>query len=534
MKKPVVLLILDGWGVAPPGPGNAISQAQTPHIDRLWRSYPHGIVRASGEAVGLPRNEVGNTETGHLNMGAGHIVYQDLPRINMAVADGSFYQNEAFVQAINHVRTNKSTLHIMGLIGSGGVHANNDHLFALIRLCFEQKLTGVQLHLFTDGRDSLPTASPQYITQVEEELKRRPVGRIASVVGRYYAMDRDERWDRTGKTYNALTRGEAPMSPTALEAVTASHQKGITDEFIQPILIAKTEQEKGLIKENDAVIFYNFRIDRPRQLTKAFVLDDFDELTSRSTKKGNPLFSLFSRSKGNFTRGPKLKNLFFITMTEYEKHLPVTIAFPPELVKYPLGRVFADRGMRQLRAAESEKERFVTFYFNGQREMPFVGEDRLIIQSQQIATYDKAPEMRTREITNGVIDRIRQNIYDCIIINFAAPDMVGHTGIVPAAVTACTIVDECVGRLEQAIVQAGGSLIITADHGNCEEMLGTQTHETNTEHSGNPVPCIIVSPELEGKPQELPEGKLGDIAPTILYLMNLNLPVEMTGRNLLE
>ncbi|MCR4264028.1 MAG: 2,3-bisphosphoglycerate-independent phosphoglycerate mutase [Candidatus Roizmanbacteria bacterium] len=534
MKRPVVLLILDGWGVAPPGPGNAISQAHTPHIDRLWRSYPHGILQASGEAVGLPQNEVGNTETGHLNMGAGHIVYQDLPRINMAIADGSFYKNEAFLQAINHVRTNKSTLHIMGLIGSGGVHANNEHLYALMRLCYEQRIEHVQFHLFTDGRDSLPTASPQFITAVEEELKMRPVGRIASIAGRYYAMDRDERWDRTGKVYNALTRGEAPTSPSAMEAITASHRQSITDEFIQPVLIAKAGEEKGLIKENDAVIFYNFRIDRPRQLTKAFVLEDFDELTSRSKSASRTFLTLFNKPKGAFTRGPKLKNLFFITMTEYEKHLPVTIAFPPEVVKFPLGRVFADRGMRQLRAAESEKERFVTFYFNGQREMPFVGEDHLIIQSQQIATYDKAPEMRTREITQGVIERIQQNSYDCVIVNFAAPDMVGHTGVLPAAITACSVADECIGKLDQVIAQVGGYLIITADHGNCEEMLNPQTKTANTEHSGNPVPCIIVGPELEGKPRELPSGKLGDIAPTILSIMEINLPVEMTGRNLLE
>ncbi|MBI4136661.1 2,3-bisphosphoglycerate-independent phosphoglycerate mutase [Candidatus Roizmanbacteria bacterium] len=534
MKRPVVLLILDGWGIAPPGPGNAISQAKTPNIDRLWRSYPHGILQASGEAVGLPRNEVGNTETGHLNMGAGHIVYQDLPRINMAIADGSFYQNEAFLQAVNHVRTNKSTLHIMGLIGSGGVHANNEHLFALIRHCYEQRMEHVQFHLFTDGRDSLPTESPRHIAAVEDELQRRPIGRIASVTGRYFAMDRDERWDRTGRAYKALTTGEAPTAVSAQDAVTASHRQSITDEFIQPILIAKNGEDRGLIKENDAVIFYNFRIDRPRQLTKAFVLEDFDELVKRSKGPSRALLTLFNKPSGSFTRGPKIKNLFFITMTEYEKNLPVTIAFPPEIVKFPIGRVLADRGLRQLRAAESEKERFVTFYFNGQREMPFVGEDHLIIPSQQIATYDKAPEMRTREITDGVIERIAQNIYDCIIINFAAPDMVGHTGSLSAAIAACTIADDCVGRLDQAIAQAGGHLVITADHGNCEEMLDAQSNTPNTEHSGNPVPCIITGPEFEGKPRELPEGKLGDIAPTILSLLGVNLPVEMTGRNLLE
>ena len=530
MKRPVVLLILDGWGVAPPGPGNAISQAQTPHIDRLWRSYPHGILNASGEAAGLPRDEVGNTETGHLNMGAGHVVYQDLPRINMAIADASFYKNDAFIQAINHVRTHKSTLHIMGLIGSGGVHANNEHLYALILLCYEQEMGHIQFHLFTDGRDSLPTSSPQYISAVEDELKRRPVGRIASLIGRYYAMDRDDRWERTEKAYNALTRGEALMSPSAMEAITASHQQGITDEFVQPVLIAKNEQEKGIIKENDAVIFYNFRVDRPRQLTKAFVLEDFDELTNRSKNGSHTFFSLFNKPKGSFSRGVKLKNLFFVTMAEYEKNLPVTIAFPPEPVKYPLGRVFADRGMRQLRAAESEKERFVTFYFNGLREMPFVGEDRLIIQSLQIATYDKAPEMRTREITDGVIERIKQNVYDSIIINFAAPDMVGHTGVIPATITACSVTDECIGKLDQAISHVGGYLIITADHGNAEELLNS-AGEVDTKHSLHPVPFIIY--HLNDYHFQLQSGKLGDVAPTILNLLDLPQPAEMNGKNLI-
>jgi 2,3-bisphosphoglycerate-independent phosphoglycerate mutase len=353
-------------------------------------------------------------------------------------------------------------------------------------------------------------------------------------MGRYYAMDRDSRWERTGKAYRCLTLGEGNTARSALDAITQSHQAGITDEFIQPVVIADGYEDQGKIKQNDAVIFFNFRIDRPRQLTKAFVLDDFDEIINRNNSNFSNFMGLFNKNKRVFVRGEKIKNLMFVTMTEYEKNLPATVAFPSEIVKYPLGRVFSSLGLRQLRAAESEKERFVTYYFNGQREMPYVGEDRIIIQSQKIATYDKAPEMKTREITSAVIEKLEKNLYDCVIMNFASPDMVGHTGIIPAAIQACMVVDECIGQLDAVLSKAGGYLLITADHGNCEEMLDPQTSVPNTEHSGNPVPFIVSGPKYEGKPLELKTGKLGDIAPTLLSVMELEIPVEMSGKNLLE
>lgn len=542
MIRPVVLLIMDGWGIAPDMPGNAVAKANTPNYDRLRQTYPHGQLHASGEAVGLPRNEVGNTETGHLNLGAGIIVYQDLPRINMAIADGSFYANKVFTDAIAHVKQNQSTLHLMGLVGAGGVHANNEHLFALVMLCRESGWKNVALHLFTDGRDSPPTAALEYIKRVQAELTQHQVGVIASLMGRYYAMDRDERWERTEAAYRALVGDpKTPIFNSPEEVIQASYQAGITDEFIKPCLIKDQNGQTHPIKEGDAVIFYNFRIDRPRQLTKAFVYDNFeveaqmsqgfDPFAIRYIKRHIPLFKSSTKP---FIRGERLKNLYFATMTEYEKNLPAQIAFPPQIVKNPLGRVIADHGLRQLRLAESEKERFVTFYFNGQREMPFVSEDRTIIESLKVPTYDLAPQMRTPEITQTLIDKLRENAYDCYIVNFACPDMVGHTGVLPAGIKAVETVDESLGKLEQVIKDVNGALLITADHGNVEEMVNLQTGGVDTEHSSYPVPFIAVSPAFERKNIEIREGILADIAPTIIYLLGIQQPIEMSGRNLLS
>lgn len=541
MIRPVVLLILDGWGIAGDVPGNAIAKANTPNYDRMLRTYPHCYLQASEEAVGLPRSEVGNTETGHLNLGAGHIVYQDLPRINMAIADGSFYASKAFLGALSHVKKYGSTLHIMGLIGAGGVHANNEHLFALLMLCHEKQCKNVAIHLFTDGRDSPPTVALEYIKRVQNELTEHAFGHIASVMGRYYAMDRDERWDRTEKAYRALV-GD-PTTPTFAsieDVIKTSYEAGITDEFIQPSLIKDAQGKTHPIGKNDAVIFYNFRIDRPRQLTKAFVYEDFEAEAQQTTgfdpfairylKRHIPLFKSGNKP---FIRGPRIENLFFVTMTEYEKSLPVHIAFPPQLVPNPVGRVIGDHGLRQLRLAESEKERFVTFYFNGQREMPFVGEDRHIIESLKVATYDLAPQMRTPEITQYLVDKLMENTYDCYIVNFASPDMVGHTGVFASGIKACEIVDECLGKLESVIHQVHGALFITADHGNVEEMVNLKTGAADTEHSINPVPFIAVSEKFT-KPMELRPGILGDVGPTILYLLGLEQPIEMSGRNLLS
>jgi 2,3-bisphosphoglycerate-independent phosphoglycerate mutase len=540
MRRPVILLIMDGWGVVAQNQGNAISQANTPNYDRFMDTYPHTHLLASGEAVGLPLHEVGNTETGHLNMGAGHIVYQDLPRINMAIADGSFFSNEKFLEAIKHAQSHNSSLHIMGLLGAGGVHANNEHLLALIAICKERGFTNVNFHSFTDGRDSPPTAAMNYLKDLHEELSRVKLGHIASVMGRYYAMDRDERWERTGLAYDTLVHGKGPIYASYVDVINESYAKSITDEFIKPSLIKDSKGQVHTVADNDAVIFYNYRIDRPRQLTKAFVYEEFEDemyhgsaLDSSALRYVKRAVTKLAGKGSQYSRGEMLKNLYFVTMTEYEKNLPVHIAFPPVMIVNPLGRILADDSLRQLRLAESEKERFVTFYFNGQREMPFVGEDRIILKSLEVATYDLAPQMKTREIVATLQRKLSEDMYDCYIVNLACPDMVGHTGVLSAAIRAVEIVDECLGTLEQAIHQNNACMFITADHGNCEEMINLKTGGTNTEHSANPVPFIVISKHFAGKKVRLPPGILADIAPTILSYMDMEIPFEMTGRNLL-
>lgn len=544
--KLVILAVLDGWGISADGPGNPISQAEIPNFKRFMASYPHTQLQASGEAVGLPRGEVGNTETGHLNIGAGRIVYQDLQRINISIADGAFFKNQAFIGAIDHARTNGSNLHLMGLVGAGGVHSNIEHLFALMELAKKHEFTNVYLHLFTDGRDSPPNAARIYISQIREVMKRLGIGQIASVMGRYFAMDRDMRWDRTAKAYFALTRGIGNLFKTPEEAIDASYQEGKTDEFVEPAIITDTSGKPiALIKENDSVIFYNFRIDRPRQLSSAFVFENFTSANLPTTfdpylekyKKTN-LVRDNSPKAEPFERGEKIKNLYFVTMTEYNKSIVESgaiPAFPPESVGLPLGRVISEAGYKQLRVSESEKERFVTFYFNGQRETAFEGEDRLIIPSPKVTTYDLKPEMSAREMTDAVLQKLNNSTdYKFILINFANPDMVGHTGSIGAAVKACEVVDECIGKLSNWILAYGGYLLVTADHGNVEEMIDQDTGAIETEHSDNLVPFIVVSKSTMGKPITIPSGILADIAPTILKLLGLNIPTEMTGRNLLE
>ncbi len=538
MKRPLVFIIMDGWGIAPPGPGNAISLAKLTHIPKLWAGFPHGRLAASGEAVGLPKGEDGNTETGHLNLGAGRVVYQDLPRINMAIADGSFFQNEAFLSAISHVEGHISNLHIMGLMGSGGVHSNMEHLFALLWFCKNAAFSRVFLHLITDGRDSPPKSAATYIRQVEDEMNRVGVGTIASVTGRYYAMDRDQRWERTEKTYIALTEGKGLTANSPTEAVESAYVRGVTDEFIEPTLIVRGEGPIALIKHNDAVVFFNYRIDRPRQLTKAFVLPDFSEQAKKSgydpyAIKYYKKHLVQTETREPFKRNVFLESLFFVTMTEYEKQLPVTVAFPEQVVTNPLGKVIADMGLRQLRVAETEKERFVTYYFNGQREDAFVGEDRMIIPSAKVPTYDLKPEMSAIEITEAVLKQLTVGTYDFYVINFANPDMVAHTGNIAAAIRACETTDVCVGKIITQVLALDGACVITADHGNVEEMVDPVTGGVDTEHSTYPVPVMCIAKELQGKSDELPSGMLADVAPTILSLMGLGVPTTMNGRNLL-
>jgi 2,3-bisphosphoglycerate-independent phosphoglycerate mutase len=542
----VMLVVLDGWGIAVPGPGNAITQSETPNMNRFMASYPHTQLEASGEAVGLPRGEVGNTETGHLNLGAGRIVYQDLQRINLAIADGTFFQNQVLIGAIDHARVNNSNLHFMGLLGAGGVHSNIEHLYALIELAKKHEFNRVFLHLFTDGRDSPPTSAKMYIGQLKEFMAKLGIGQIASVMGRYWAMDRDMRWDRTAKAYFALTKGVGNIYKTPEEAVDASYAQGKTDEFIDPALMSGPDGKPvALIKDNDSVIFFNFRIDRPRQLSRAFVLEDF---TKANIPVGfDPYLVKYQKSHlaqptqtwtEPFERGHRLNNLFFVTMTEYGKAIVdagAKVAFPPEIVKLPVGRVISEAGFKQLRVSESEKERFVTFYFNGQQEAAFDGEERLIIPSPKVATYDLMPEMSAREMTDALLQRLKDfPDFKFILINYANPDMVGHTGNIGAAVKACEVVDECLGKLSDWVLAYNGLMLVTADHGNVEEMIDSVTGAIETEHSSNPVPFVAVEQKFTGNAQTLTSGILADVAPTILKALGLEVPSTMTGRNLLD
>lgn len=539
----ITLIVLDGWGLAPSGPGNAISQASTPNMNAFWAGFPHTQLSASGEAVGLPRGEPGNTETGHLNLGAGRIVYQDLPRINMAIADGSFFKNPAFLNAAKHAKKNGSKLHLMGLLGAGGIHSSADHIYALLRLCKEQEFTNVFVHIFTDGRDSPPNAAISYINQLETVMKQEGVGQIASVIGRYWAMDRDLRWERTEKVYLALTKGVGRLATSAKEAVEDSYANNTTDEFINPSLIVKDGKPVALVEEKDSVILFNFRIDRPRQLTRAFVFEDFEKEAAQKLDFDPYLVKYQGRHleqvQGSpvFKREAKIKDLFVVTMTEYGKPLNryVSVAFPPVTVKMPLGEVISNYGLRQLHMAESEKERFVTFYFNGQQEPSFPGENRMIAPSPKVPRYDQKPEMAAREITDAftrlVIDPTLGK-YPFVLINFANPDMLGHTGSIEAAKVACGIVDECVGKIVKKVDSLGGATIITADHGNAEQLLNSDG-TPNTEHTANPVPFIVVGKDFLGKSEMLPSGILADVAPTILKLLGIPQPSEMSGRILI-
>jgi 2,3-bisphosphoglycerate-independent phosphoglycerate mutase len=546
--KFVILAVLDGWGISAPSAGNAISLANTININRYLASYPHTQLQASGESVGLPRGEAGNTETGHLNLGAGRIVYQDLLRINMAIADGLFATNKVLLDAIEHAKKNNSNLHLMGLVGAGGVHSNLEHLFAILKMCRENNFDKVFLHLFTDGRDSPPTAAKIYVDRIREVCVREKVGTIASIMGRYWAMDRDNRWERTAKAYFALTEGKGNLVKTPEEAIESSYSDGKTDEFISPALICdQSGNPVSLIKENDSVIFFNFRIDRPRQLSKAFVFNDlaeavkttsFDPYMVKYKKKHLDTFHPSLPEVVPFVRPKKLSNLYFATMTQYEKELSTEgafVAFAPETVEMPLGRVISENGFKQLRASESEKERFVTFYFNGQQEFPMEQEDRVIISSPKVATYDLKPEMSAIELTDSVLNKLKTTQdYSFILVNFANADMVGHTGNIGSAVKACQVIDECVARLANFCLAYDGALMVTADHGNCEEMIDAQSGQIETEHSSNPVPLIIITKDFMGRSEMLPTGVLADVAPTVLGLLGIAVPTQMTGRNLLS
>lgn len=536
--KPIVLLVLDGWGIGPNNAGNAIAQAHTPNMDSYWLAFPHTQLAASGEGVGLPRGEDGNTETGHLNIGAGSIVYQDLPRINLAIADGSFSSNQGLLNTINHCKTQNSSLHIMGLVGAGGVHSNIEHLYAILNVCKQQNFFQVFIHSFLDGRDSPPTAGATYVQQLQQYCSQLGVGTIASVIGRYYAMDRDKRWERIEKAYNLLTQGAGTCTTDPVQAIQAQYAQNITDEFMEPISICDPQGTPHTIQDNDGIFFFNYRIDRPRELTKAFVLPDFEsgiqyEAFDPYSVKYEKSHLKQHASGATFQRQKILSNIYFTTMTRYEENLPVDVAFPPQFVKNPICKIFADNGLHQLRMAETEKERFVTYYMNGQQEVMYPGEDRVILPSKGAKSYDQIPEMSAREIASEMIARIQAETYDVIICNFANADMVAHTGNLQATVQACNVLDEVVGQITKEVVQRGGVVLITADHGNAEELINNTTGEVDTEHSIYPVPFIIIGKQFMNQAVTLPTGILADVAPTMLSIMGIPKPETMTGRALL-
>ncbi|WP_026370972.1 2,3-bisphosphoglycerate-independent phosphoglycerate mutase [Kallotenue papyrolyticum] len=511
--RPFVLCVIDGWGVSERREGNAIELGRTPNMHAWPSSYPYTTLAASSLAVGLPEGQMGNSEVGHLNIGAGFVVYQDSVRISEAIRDGSFFGNPALLGACEHVKRHASQLHLMGLIGPGGVHALSEHLYALLRLAREQDVQRVFVHAFLDGRDTPPQSAIPYMQELLAKIEEIGVGQVASVSGRYYAMDRDKRWERTAKAYRALVFGEGETAPDPITAIEQSYARQITDEFVLPTVIVRDGQPLATVRDNDAVIFFNYRTDRPRQLTRAFVMPDFD----------------------GFERGPQLQNLYFVTMTEYEAGLPVRVAFEQQTVKEPLAKVISDAGWRQFHTAETEKYAHVTFFINGGREEPFPGEERKLVPSPKVATYDLKPEMSAYEVTDVVLEALAADRYDVIIMNFANPDMVGHTGVLDAAIKACEVVDECLGRIAAAVLERGGGMLITCDHGNAEQMIDPETGAPHTAHTTNPVPCLLLMPDdAPLRHVRLRDGgKLADVAPTILEILGLPKPQAMTGRSLI-
>ncbi len=501
--KPVLLMILDGFGLYKDYPGNAISLAKTENLDKLYEICPHTEIYASEKWVGLPMGQMGNSEVGHLNIGAGRVVFQDLTRIGNEIDNGNFYHNQMFLKAVENAKKNNSSLHLMGLVSKGGVHSHFKHLLALIDLAKKEGLKKVYIHVITDGRDVSPDASLEDVKELEDYLKKVGVGKIADISGRYYAMDRDKRWERIKKYFDLVTEKYDNSNPNALDAIKSSYDNGVTDEFIKPVEI----DCEGKIKDGDSLIFFNFRPDRARQIVRALVDENFD----------------------GFPR--KEKNIFLVTMTQYDDTIPHTnIAYPENRPTNTLGEILEKNHLRQLRIAETEKYAHVTFFFNGGREVMFKGEDRILVQSPKVATYDLKPEMSAPEITENLIEKLRENIYDCIILNFANPDMVGHTGVIPAAIKAVETVDNCIGKILKEIKKLGGALLITADHGNCDMML-TKDNKPITSHTTNKVPFILYGVE---NVKLRSEGALCDIAPTILELLNIKQPKEMTGKSLIE
>ena len=507
-KIPYALIILDGFALRDETKGNAVHAAKKPNFDRYWNTYPHATLKASGEAVGLPEGQMGNSEVGHLNIGAGRIVYQSLTRVNMAIREGEFFQNETFLKAINHVKEKQTSLHIYGLLSDGGVHSHIEHLFALLELAKAKGVENVYIHGFLDGRDVGPTSAEVYIQMLEDKIKELGTGKIASIHGRYYAMDRDRRWERVEKSYCAMVYGQGPTYESALEVLKDSYANAIHDEFVIPSVITEDGQPVGTIHDEDAVIFFNYRPDRAIQMSQVFTNEDFR----------------------GFDRGEKFpKNLHYVCLTHFSETVQGFVAFQPTNLDNTLGEVLSQQDYKQLRIAETEKYPHVTSFFSGGREEPFPGEDRILIDSPKVATYDLKPEMSAYEVTDALLAEIAADKHDAIILNFANPDMVGHSGMLEPTVKAIEVVDECLGKVVDAIIAKGGAAIITADHGNADEVI-TLEGTPMTAHTTNPVPVILTKKGIELRE----DGILADLAPTLLSLLGGKQPKEMTGKTLIK
>ena len=503
-----LLMIMDGVGLNDEEKGNAFKLANTPNLDRLTIKYPNTYIKTSGMAVGLPEGQMGNSEVGHTNIGAGRIVYQELTRITKSIEDGDFFSNPEFIAAIENCKKHNSKLHILGLVSDGGVHSHIRHLYGLLEMAKRRDFEDVYVHCFLDGRDTPPASAEGYIAKLQDKMKEKGIGKIASISGRFYAMDRDKRWQRIQKCYDALVNGEGLKAGTAIKAIEDSYQKEVFDEFVVPTVITnKSGEPLATIEENDSVIFFNFRPDRAREITRSIVDPNFD----------------------GFER--EYKKTFFVCMTPYDETMPnVEIAFKKEEIKNTFGEYISSKGLTQLRIAETEKYAHVTFFFNGGEEKQYPGEDRILVPSPKVATYDLQPEMSAREVTENVVKAINSEKYNAIILNYANPDMVGHTGSLPAAIKAVETIDECVGKVVEAVLAHDGTLIITADHGNCEQMIDYKTGEPHTAHTTNPVPLILVS---NNENYKVKSGKLADLAPTLLEILGIEKPVEMTGESIL-
>jgi 2,3-bisphosphoglycerate-independent phosphoglycerate mutase len=521
IPKPVVLIILDGWGVAPPSKGNAITLAKTPFFDYLVNQYPTMTLQASGEAVGLPWGKMGNSEVGHLNLGAGRIVYQSLPRIDKSIKDGSFYSRPAFLKVIKHVKKNKSGLHLLGLTSSGCVHSDISHLFALLELAKKKGLRKVYVHAILDGRDMPRDSGIDFIKKLVEQMKKLRIGKLATISGRFYTMDRDNHWERVIKAYQAMVEGRADKTfKDPIRAVNTSYKEKIYDEEFVPVVITHRDKPVGKVTDGDGIIFYNFRPDRAREMTSAFVLPEFDK---------------FSRTK--------ISKLLFVTMTEYREGLPVEVVFPPEKIEYPLARIISDGGLKQFHIAETQKYAHVTYFFNGGQEELFKGQNNFLVPSPRVASYAKKPEMSASQISKELCKEVNSNKYDFVVVNFANLDMVGHTGDLAAVIQAAEVVDKLLENVVETILARGGLALVIADHGNAEQMINLRTGEIDKEHTTNPVPFIIVGTSFAKASEDkeeisdlsliAPVGVLADVAPTILKIMGLKQPEEMNGRALI-